>query len=74
MAIRLKGTLNTLTGVTEESYIRIEYAQYRPFDGTIAYNPVLYKNTLSADMSKIQYYGQELPQEKFLSPAVSMSL
>ena len=74
MAIRLKGTLSTLTGATEESYIRIEYAQYRPFDGTIAYNPILYKNTLSADMSKIQYYGQELPQEKFLSPSVSMSL
>tara|TARA_R100001509_G_C4792753_1_gene190346 strand:+ start:199 stop:765 length:567 start_codon:yes stop_codon:yes gene_type:complete len=73
MAIQLKGTLNTVFGATSESYLRIEFVKYKPFEGSIEYNPVLYKNPLDAKMSRIQFYGDTLPASTFPCPFVSMS-
>ena len=74
MAIRLEGILNTVAGATTGSYIRIEYVKYMPWVGTIEYTPMCFKNELEADMSRIRYFGDELPAATFPIPHMSMSL
>jgi hypothetical protein len=74
MAIRLKGTLDTVAGATTGSYIRIEYVKYMPWIGAVEYNPICFKNELEADMSRIRYFGDELPSATYPIPNVSMSL
>tara|TARA_R100001509_G_scaffold127263_1_gene80658 strand:+ start:419 stop:985 length:567 start_codon:yes stop_codon:yes gene_type:complete len=73
MAIQLKGTLNTVFGATSESYLRIEYVKFKPWEGTIEYNPILYKTPLDAEMSRIQFYGDIPPERTFPCPFISMS-
>lgn len=74
MAIRLEGTLNTVAGATTGSYIRIEYVKYMPWVGSIEYTPMCFKNELEADMSRIRYFGDELPSATYPIPHMSMSL
>ena len=74
MAIRLKGTLDTVAGATTGSYIRIEYVKYMPWQGTVEYNPICFKNELEANMSRIRYFGDELPSATYPVPNISMSL
>jgi len=73
MAITLDGTLNTYAGATTGSYIRIDFVKVMPWIGQIEYNPMIFKNTLEADMSRIKYYGDELPTSTFPIPTISMS-
>ena len=74
MAIRLEGTLNTVAGATTGSYIRLEYVKYMPWVGSIEYTPMCFKNELEADMSRIRYFGDELPAATFPIPHMSMNL
>lgn len=74
MALSLAGSLETLAGTTTGSYIRIEFVKIKPWEGVIEYNPMLYRNKLDAEMSKIRYYGDTLPVSTFPIPLISMSL
>jgi len=73
MAIRLDGILNTVAGATTSSYIRIEYIKYMPYAGLVEYNPILFKNDLEAEISRIRYFGDELPSSMLPVPHISMS-
>lgn len=74
MALSLVGSLETVTGSTTGSYIRVEYVKIKPWEGIIEYNPMLYRSKLDAEMSKIRYYGDTLPVSTFPIPLISMSL
>ena len=74
MAIRLKGTLNTVAGATSESYLRVEFVKLMPWLGKVEYNPILFKNELEAGMSKVRYYGDPPPTSSLPVPIMSMSL
>jgi len=73
MAITLDGTLSTLAGATTSSYIRIEYIKYMPYAGLVEYNPMLFKNETEADISRIRYFGDDLPTSMLPIPHTSMS-
>lgn len=74
MALSLVGSLDTVAGSTTGSYIRVEFVKIKPWVGIIEYNPILYRNELDAEMSKIRFYGDTLPQSTFPIPLISMSL
>jgi|TARA_R110000796_G_scaffold196217_1_gene312710 hypothetical protein len=73
MAVQIQGTLNTVKGPTTSSYFRIEHFKVKPWVGEVEYNPMLFNSAEDAGMSRIQFYGDELPNI-LLTPLLELSL